>query len=204
MGQRFRVTTPVQTYDIETAVLGEFQKINAATAIVAHEQLPPQLQPSKDDIESAFARLALSGRMEYFPGFPSVVFDVAHNPDKASHLVASLREMFPERRFHFVIAVTDTKDAHEILRAFLDLPASFTFTSFVTEGKLATKPQRLASMAQDLGIWGRALPNAVEAFSIARRTADHNDVVIVTGSTFLVSELRAWFIENVVPQEAAK
>jgi len=203
-GQCFTVTTPARTYSIETAVLGQFQKINAATAIVALEQLPRELQPSKNDIESSFARLALSGRMEYFPGFPSVVFDVAHNPDKASHLVASLREMFAERRFHFVIAVTDTKDAHEILRAFVDLPASFTFTSFVTEGKLATKPQRLASMAQDLGIWGRALPNAIEAFSIARRTADHNDVVIVTGSTFLVSELRAWFIENVAPQEAAK
>lgn len=202
-GQSFTVTTPVQRYTIETAVLGEFQKVNAATAIVALEQLSDGLRPSKEDIESAFARLALSGRMEYFPGFPSVVFDIAHNPDKASHLVGSLRETFPDRRFHFVIAVTDTKDAHEILRAFVDLPASFTFTSFETEGKAATKPQRLASMAQDLGIWGRSLPSAVEAFSIARRTAEHNDVIVVTGSTFLVSELRAWFIENVAPQEAA-
>lgn len=202
-GQSFAVTTPRQRYTIETAVLGDFQKVNAATAIVALEQLNDDVRPSRDEIESGFARLALSGRMEYFPAFPSVVFDVAHNPDKASHLVASLRETFPGRRFHFVIAVTDTKDAHEILRAFVDVPASFTFTSFETEGKAATKPQRLASMAQDLGIWGRSLPSAVEAFSIARRTAEHNDVVVVTGSTFLVSELRAWFIENVAPQEAA-
>ncbi|MBV9269777.1 MAG: bifunctional folylpolyglutamate synthase/dihydrofolate synthase [Candidatus Eremiobacteraeota bacterium] len=203
-GQSFRVATTAGEYSVETPVLGDFQKTNAATAIVALEQLPDELRPTRDEIESGFARLAISGRMEYFPGFPSVVFDVAHNPDKASHLVASLRETFRDRRFHFVIAVTDTKDAHQILRAFVDLPASFTFTSFSTEGKTATKPQRLASLAQDLGIWGRALPNPVEAFSIARRTADHNDVIVVTGSTFLVSELRAWFMENVIPQETAR
>lgn len=203
-GQALEIRTPHGAYDIEMPVLGLFQETNAATAIVALEQLPPGLAPNKAQIELGFSRLTLSGRMEYFPGFPGVVFDVAHNPDKASHLVASLRDAFADRRFTFVIAVADTKDAHEVLRAFVDLPANYIFTSFQTEGKTATRPQRLASIAQSLGIWGRALPEPVEAFSIARRNAGHNDVIVVTGSTFVVAQLREWWMENVVPQEAAR
>ena len=77
----------------------------------------------------------LAGRMEYFPSHPGVVFDVAHNPDKAAHLVASLQHAFEGRRFTFVLAIGQSKDAQEILRALAVLPATFIFTSFETEGR---------------------------------------------------------------------
>ncbi|MGZ3497158.1 MAG: bifunctional folylpolyglutamate synthase/dihydrofolate synthase [Vulcanimicrobiaceae bacterium] len=203
-GQEFTVTTPRATYEIAMPVLGAFQERNAATAILALEQLPASLRPAPDAVERGLARLALPGRMEYFPSHPAVVFDVAHNPDKASHLVDSLRRRFPDRRFTFIIAVTESKDAHEILRAFTDLPASFIFTSFDAAGRVASKPQRLASIAQDLGIWGRAIADPVEALSVARRNASADDVVVVTGSTFVVAELREWWMENVLAQESAR
>ncbi|HEY8312803.1 MAG TPA: folylpolyglutamate synthase/dihydrofolate synthase family protein [Candidatus Baltobacteraceae bacterium] len=202
-GQRFSVTTPKTTYEIALPVLGTFQQGNAATAILALEQLPEGLRPDAGAIERGLAQVALPGRMEYFPSHPPVIFDIAHNPDKAAHLVASLRSKYPDRRFSFVIAVSDSKDAHEILRSFVDLPATFIFSSFDTEGRRATKPQRLASIAEDLGIWGRAIADPIEALAIARRNAASDEVVVVTGSTFVVSQLREWWVENVVAQATA-
>ena len=198
-GQSFDVVTPVDRYELSLPVLGAFQQENAATAISALELLDDDLRPTRAQIEEGFARLVIPGRMEFFPSHPGVVFDVAHNPDKTAHLVEALRLAFPDRRFSFVIAIAESKDVASILRPFTGLPATYSFTGFSgIPGRTAIRPQRLASIAEDLGIWGRAIGDPVDAFSIARRNADAGDIVVVTGSTFVVARLREWWIANVV------
>ena len=198
-GQSFDVVTPLDRYELSLPVLGAFQQENAATAIRALEFLADDLRPAHEQIEEGFARLVIPGRMEFFPSHPGVVFDVAHNPDKTAHLVAALRSAFPDRRFSFVIAIAESKDVAAILRPFTGLPATYSFTGFFgIPGRTAIRPQRLASIAEDLGIWGRAIGDPVDAFSIARRNADAGDVVVVTGSTFVVARLREWWFANVV------
>lgn len=198
-GQSFDVLTPEDRYQLSLPVLGTFQQENAATAIRALELLGADLRPARAQIEEGFARLVIPGRMEFFPSHPSVVFDVAHNADKTAHLVEALRAAFPGRRFSFVIAIAQTKDIAAILRPFIGLPATFTFTGFFgIPGRTAIRPQRLASIAEELGIWGRAIGDPVDAFSIARRNADAAEIVVVTGSTFVVATLREWWIANVV------
>lgn len=197
-GQHLSIGTPEGSYDVSLPVLGTFQQINAATAIRVLEQLAPPLRPATQAIEDGLARVVLPGRMEYFPAHPGVIFDVAHNPDKARHLAASLERQFPGRRFAFVLAIGQSKDARDILRAFQKLPSSFIFTSFETPGRTAAKPQRLASIADSLGMWGRAVSDPAEAFAIARRTAAADEIVVVTGSTFVVAQLREWWMEHAV------
>lgn len=203
-GQSFGLVTPAGRYEIALPVLGRFQERNAATAVIALEHLPPALRPDASAVERGLAQLVLPGRMEFFPAFPPVVFDVAHNPDKAAHLAASLREKFADRRFAFVIAIADSKDARGVLRTFVEMPASYVFTSFETPGRSAVRPQRLASLAEELGIWGRAVADPVEALMIARRNASGGDVVVVTGSTFIVAQLREWWMEHVAAREPAR
>ena len=196
-GQSFAVVTPEDRYEISLPILGSFQQENAATAIRALEQLGPDLRPTREQIETGLARTVIPGRMEFFPSHPGVVFDIAHNPDKAAHLARALDETFPGRRFLFVMAIGESKDAAQVIQPFLALRGSFTFTTFSTAGRTSSRPQRLASITDELGGWGRAISDPVEAFSIARRNADADDVIVVTGSTFIVAELRAWWMANV-------
>lgn len=202
--QAFTLTTAVRSYDVQLPVLGTFQQRNAATAVVALEQLDDDLRPPADAIERGLSHFNLAGRMEYFPAHPAVIFDVAHNPDKASHLADSLESAFPDRRFICIIAVGQSKDAHEILHAFSKLAATYIFTSFETQGRTAVRPQRLLSIAESLGMSGRAIGDPIEALSIARRSASADDIVVVTGSTFVVAELREWWMEHVVAAEPAR
>lgn len=200
-GQSFDVITPVDRYVLSLPVLGVFQQENAATAIRALEQLNDDLRPTRAQIEDGFSKLVIPGRMEFFPSHPATVFDVAHNPDKTAHLVEALRAAFPDRRFSFVIAIAESKDhdVADILRPFTELPATYSFTHFAgIPGRASIRPQRLASIAEDLGIWGRAIADPVDAFTIARRNADANDIVVVTGSTFVVATVREWWSANVV------
>jgi dihydrofolate synthase / folylpolyglutamate synthase len=198
-GQSFTVATRTETYDLSLPVLGPFQQRNAATAICALEALADDLRPTRAHVEDGLSRLMIPGRMEFFPSHPSIVFDVAHNPDKAEHLARGLAVAFPDRRFSFVIAIEQAKDVAEILRPFGKLRASFTFTSFDgVAGRTAVRPQRLASIAEELGLWGRAIADPVDALAIVRRNADASDIVVVTGSTFVVATLRDWWFANVV------
>lgn len=202
--QRLTLTTDDAKYKVVLPVLGAFQQQNAACAVLALEQLPETLRPSTVTVERGLSRLDLPGRMEYFPSHPGVVFDVAHNPDKAAHLTAALAERFAGKRFTFVTAVGESKDAPAMLRVFAQLPSSFIFTSFDARGRAAIKPQRLASLAESEGLWGRAIADPIEAFTVARRNAGGEDIVVVTGSTFVVAELREWWMENVLATESSR
>ena len=200
-GQSFTVLTPCDRYEITTPLLGDFQQENAATAIRALEQLDAPLRPSRDAIEAGFARLRIPGRMELFPGHPAVVFDIAHNPDKAQHAAHALRRAFPNHRFALVLAIAESQDAIEVIRPFAALPASsFTFTSFsAAAGRIANDPERLASLAESIGAHATAICDPVAAFASARRDAEEDEVVVVTGSTFVVAELRESFVKAGFP-----
>lgn len=198
-GQHFRVTTPLATYDVGTPLIGEFQQRNAATAILALEQLPAALRPDAAAVEHAFSLLLIPGRMELIAAHPAVLFDTAHNPDKMNGLVSSLEKLFPGRRLHFVVAISDNKEVEPMLAALQRLPASFIFTSFSTNGRKAMRPDRLATYMQDSGIWVRVIEDPVEAFGVARRSAAADDLVVVTGSTVVVGAIRSWWTANMLP-----
>ncbi len=107
--------TPRGSYRLHLAAAGAFQRTNAATAIAVLEQLADELRPEPEEIVAALRDVAIPGRMELVRANPTVVFDIAHNAEKAESLVASLREWFPHRRVHYVVAIGESKDARRII-----------------------------------------------------------------------------------------
>lgn len=195
-GQHCRIVTPEDSYDVHLAVLGEFQRSNAATAIRVAEHLPAGLRPSRDAIERGLAATMLMGRMEVVCERPAVVFDIAHNAEKAAHLATALRERFQGHDAHFVVAIGQTKDALEILRAFHAVRPTFVFTNFRAVGRSATDPKKLLRLARELGAAGSVVPDPIGAFEAARAAAGEDGIVVVTGSTFVVADLREWWFER--------
>ena len=195
--QHARIETQAATYDLSIPLLGEFQVTNAATAIVALEQVGDVLPVSPHQVREGVAGVSLPGRMEFYPSRPSILFDVAHNAEKADALRGGLLRHFPAKRFTFVVAVAEGKAADEMLDAWAALPAHFIFTSFDVSHRTAVSPRRLALAAETKGLAARAVDDPVEALTIARRMAGADDLVVVTGSTFLVARLREWFAIHV-------
>ncbi len=192
-GQQFDVRTPAARYAVRTGVLGSFQRANAATAIAVLERLPAALRPSAGAVAAGFASLAIPGRMELVARHPDVVLDIAHNEEKARHLVAALDERFGARPVHYVVGIGEGKDAVEILRALAGRPGTFRFTGFDQPGRRAIPPATLAEAATRLGIDGAAFDDPRAAFGDALAAAAPGDAVVVTGSTFVVAEVRAWY-----------
>lgn len=192
--QSFDVVTARERYRLQTPALGTFVRTNASTAIVALEQLR-DAPVARGAVETAFDSLAIAGRMEIYPGSPAVIFDIAHNAEKAEQLAASLRETIAGRP-HFVVAIGESKDARQILATLSALSGTFTFTGFTAAGRSAIPPATLLEVARSIGLAGRAVDDPVDAFVSARRNAGAGDAVVVTGSTFVVATLRRWFAEQ--------
>jgi dihydrofolate synthase/folylpolyglutamate synthase len=193
-GAILRVVTARGRFTLRLPVLGIFQRTNVATAIAVLQQLGDELRPDFDAITGGLLHVEIPGRMELMGVRPPVVFDIAHNAEKAESLVASLRESFAGRRVHYVVAIGESKDARAILQILAKLPSTFTFTSYAATGRRAIAPSRLATIAQSFGSFGRAIGDPIEALTVARRMAAFDDVVVVTGSTFVVAGLREWYV----------
>ncbi len=188
-GTRFAVRTPETTYEIAMPLLGAFQRHNAAIALRIVEVLPASLRPSREEAQAGLASATLAGRMEYFAGPPAVVFDVAHNPEKAGRLVDALREQFPDARFAFVVGIGDSKNASAIVRALAPVATRFAFSRFEAPGRHATEPEALAAMARDLGRPARTFDDPMAAFAATCNDAPE-EIIVVTGSTLMVASVR--------------
>jgi len=187
---RCTIATPCDRYTFVPAIPAAFQRANAALAACVLEHLPDGLRPGRTAIEDGFGRARLPGRMEVRCGSPPVVFDIAHNAEKAAALVRSLHDVLGDRRAHLVLAVGASKDAHGIIAALRPIAASWSFTAFATEGRSSRPAGELVRIAADLGIVGDAFARARDAFERARERAMRDGgAVVVTGSTFVVAEL---------------
>lgn len=199
--QRFTAATPRARYRIDLPVRGTFQVANAATAIAVLETLPDSLRPDRRSVERGLARVTIPGRMELVDGEPPVVFDIAHNPEKARGLTASLRAEFGDRTVRYVVAIGDSKDAPQILAILGELPSTFTFTSFAVAGRRALPPEKLAAIARSLERTVRVVNDPVDALRAACAEAERGDVVVVTGSTFVVATTREWRLAEMTAGE---
>ncbi len=198
-GRQFTVRTTSARYEVALPVFGAFQRRNARTAIAALEALPPALRPAPDAVERGLGSIVVPGRMEILSGEPTIVLDIAHNAEKAQHLADALRERFPERRIRALVAVGQGKDAYAILEALAPLVSSFVVTSFRAAGRKPLAPQRLAQLARQFGLPVATVDRPADAFALALGRCACDDVLVVTGSTFVVAAIREIAFERGVP-----
>jgi len=167
-----------------------------ATAIVACETVRTVWPINVADVNSTLAQISLPGRTEYYPARPALLFDVAHNVEKATALRSALERHFAGRPMTLVVAIAEEKDSSGMLEAWSGLAAQCIFTHFEVSHRRSRHARMLANAASQMGLVARAIDDPVEALGLARRLTPSSGIVVVTGSTFLVSRLREWFLND--------
>ena len=97
------------------ALRGANQLLNAATALAALEALHERLPLPAQAVRSGLALVELQGRFQIVPGQPVLVLDVAHNPQAAGALAASLDQMGFYSRTFAVFGVMADKDIAQVV-----------------------------------------------------------------------------------------
>ena len=124
------------------------------------------------------------GRWEVIGRNPLVVLDTGHNPDGIRSVVHQV-EGTRHENLHLVYGTVADKEIDHILQI-LPKEANYYFTMASIPRALDVK--LLAAKAAFYGLKGTIHPKVPEALAAARQAAGPEDLVVVTGSTYVVGE----------------
>lgn len=181
-------TTDVLYDDLFLPLHGSHQGTNAAIALQAITSFLPEGSLSADTIAAGLRTVVVPGRLEVLRD-ERVILDVAHNPDGMSSLVSALREAFPFERIVFVVGILADKDHVGMLREMTRVPSTAYFTQPRYARAMPTSD--LMEAAADLGLESTAEDDVASAVDAALASSGPDDLVVVTGSHYVVGEARS-------------
>ena len=171
---------------------GRFQLQNALNAVGAARVLRARgFRISDQNIERGVAAAFWPGRLEQLQERPGVYLDGAHNPGAARELARFLEEHFTGRRIFLLFGAMRDKAVDEVGGTLFPHATEVIFTQPRTPR--AVSASQLAEMAGHHAAKFSVIPDAEKALEAAWVKAQPEDAIFVTGSLYLVGQLRqAW------------
>ena len=169
---------------------GDYQKKNICTALAAIKALQSQGIPIKETaIKNGLRSIKEStyfiGRWMIIGKKPMVIFDSAHNEGGIKELVSQIKKLSFEQ-LHFVYGTVADKDITHILSLLPSKAIYYFCKPDIPRGKDVNDLSKEA-IAQKLK--GSSYPSVKKAYKAALTQAKKNDLVLVSGSIFVVAEV---------------
>ncbi len=170
---------------------GPRQLANAACAIAALDCLRERLPFAAQHVRGGLAAAAPPGRFQVLPGRPTVILDVAHNPEAAAVLAENLAGMERYRRTLAVVGMLRDKDMVEVCRA-LRGRIDHWYAATLDNPRGATAEAIARAIVQS-GAGGviECFGSPGQALAAAQETAGEGDRIVVFGSFYTVAEVMA-------------
>lgn len=179
-GSRFRARGPV-TVEVTCPLIGAHQVENTVTAVAALHSAGV----SPGSIQKGIASTRWPGRLELVCSRPLVFLDGAHNPAGAEALAAYIRHFHSTRKVWLVFAAMRDKDISLIGNVLFPLASHLIFTA--PGNPRAFSPAELRDFTSQPAAAIASTP--LEVMALLDRIPPE-DVVFITGSLYLVGELR--------------
>jgi dihydrofolate synthase / folylpolyglutamate synthase len=194
------VETPWGSWSrVPVPLRGLHQGANAALAVSAAGLLAERnLKLSSRAIYDGISGIRWPARIEIVSRSPLVVVDAAHNWASAEALVQTLDSQFSVRRRILILAATKDKDVGGLLRLLLPRFDSVILTQYQTNPR-GVPVDELAALAQATSSRSfHIAPDATTAWQTARRLAAAEDLICITGSFFIATELRTKIVDGAI------
>ncbi len=175
---------------IPMKMVGEYQIENAATAILAARVLGVDEASIRAGISETFWK----GRMEIVNESPFFMIDGAHNSHGVSALASSLKELYPDDKFHFIMGVMADKDYEDMIEVLL--PLAIDFVTVTPESERALQSKDLAECIQKKGIPARYVENMEEVIRPLLVPGEGVEKTIAFGSLYFIGAIETMLEEN--------
>lgn len=177
--------------EIAPSLAGKFQIQNALTAATAARLLAERgFHLSDTAIERGIAEARWPGRLERLSEHPAIYLDGAHNPAAARELRKFWDENFAGHGIFLIYGAMRDKAVDEV--AGLLFPRANCVILTQPRQSRAISAPLLAEITASLADNTLVVADPTEALERALSMASAEDVVFVTGSLFLVGDLRAY------------
>jgi dihydrofolate synthase/folylpolyglutamate synthase len=178
--------------ELAPSLPGRFQLQNALNAVAAARFLQNRgFRISCDAIAQGIANTVWPGRLEKLQSNPDIYLDGAHNPSAARELAAFLEQNFAGRRIWLIYAALRDKAVDEVAGLLFPRAQEVIFTAPRTSR--AVSAVQLAEIAGHHAPHFSTIPDAEKALDYALAKAVPKDAVFVTGSLYLIGQLRHYW-----------
>jgi dihydrofolate synthase/folylpolyglutamate synthase len=168
------------------ALRGANQLLNASGVLAVFEALHERLPIPAQAVRTGLALVALPGRFQIVPGQPTLVLDVAHNPQSVGVLAVNLDQMGYYPRTFAVFGAMRDKDLAGVLAPVRPLVDAWHVTDLPTPR--AATAQELSALVGagggEVSVQSHATP--ADALRAALAAADPADRIVVFGSFYTV------------------
>ena len=188
--------------DIKTPLNGKYQLKNLATVsqtVDILRQIGYNITDTsfKIGIESVILDTGLRGRWEIMSTKPLMVCETAHNEDGIRCLVEKLEEL-NYSRVHIIYGCVNDKDYEKILSM---LPTNARYYFCKPSVPRGLDVNKLYKSAEKLGLFGYKYKTIGDAIAAAREITLDKEIVIITGSIFLVADAIAEFERELIEEQ---
>ena len=186
-GQRFAVKSLRAMYELTIPLIGDFQMENAATAVAVLEALEEKgITVPRQAIVDGLANVEWPGRMQVLRSGPLIVADGAHNGYSMRLLGQALRKYFRYRRCICVLGTSKDKDISGMAAEISVFADEIILTS--SSHPRAASTDSITDVLSGHGMSATVAGNVAEALALALKKSTEEDLVLMTGSLFVVGE----------------
>jgi len=180
------------SFELSPQLRGHFQLQNAMNAVATARLLQARtFRITDENIENGIVHAQWPGRLEKLQSHPDIYLDGAHNPGAAREVARFLEEQFAGRRVYLLFGAMRDKAVDEVTGLLFPLASEVIFTQPGTPR--AVSATQLADMAGHHAAHFSVISDAETALDTAIEKAHPEDAIFITGSLYLVGQLRhAW------------
>ncbi len=177
--------------NVRLQMVGDFQAANASVALTCFIVLLGKMGQSvqKSQLSKSLQRTSWPGRFEKVNDEPLIILDGAHNLPAMQEIVKTLRSKFASTKIYVLLAILQDKQFEQMIKE-LEKVANVTVVVTTFNSPRETfAPKTLAAKHPNL----RAIDNWNEAMVGLVNEMSADDMLLITGSLYFVSEVRKYF-----------
>ncbi len=187
-GSKFSVDIDGINYpEMKISMAGNHQIKNAVCALTVIEQLRKKSHITLDKGKTLMGLegATLEGRFETISDCPVIIMDGAHNAEGAAALSEAIFEFYPEKKILTVFSLMKDKDPKNVISEFLKFSDEIIIADIIDDKPIDT--DKLSLLISHIPCEVFTTRNEL----IERiRTAEDFDMIVVTGSLYLIRDLR--------------
>lgn len=171
-------------------LLGKHQAHNASLSITANAlYLNKEGQKiNEENVRIALSRVNWQGRMQVLSKNPFVIIDGAHNEEGVSSLVENVKELFPGKRYHFLVAILRDKKLDNMIREICTIAHDIYISK--NHSDRAADIEEQVQVAIECKTPYYANDDILESLYKCLKTfQDDDDMLIITGSLYTIAEV---------------
>jgi dihydrofolate synthase/folylpolyglutamate synthase len=173
--------------DLDVALRGKHQKRNAALALAGLEIAAHDFPVNGSALREGLRAVRWPGRFEIVRDHPTIVLDGAHNGEGVRALIEELESFRQKRKVRLLFAAMEDKDWRLMLESLSEVVDEIVLTRVNMER--CADPFHLAAQLSGK-IPHRAIGNAPSALEYILDRAESDDIILITGSLYLIGEIR--------------